>query len=188
MIQVGNSVVSRDLFDHHFICHLSRCEGNCCVFGDSGAPLSDSETEHLDAHLDQLRSFMRAEGKQTVSDHGAWVVDNDGDKVTPLVNHEECAYVIFEERIARCAIEKAFESGAIPFQKPVSCHLYPVRVTPLKVGDALNVHQWSICEPARVLGAENGIPVFRFLKEALIRVYGQEFYDELEEIYSTLPH
>lgn len=186
MIQVGNTVVSRDLFEHHFICHLRKCEGNCCVFGDSGAPLSDVEVKHLESHLDQLWPFMRAEGKQAVSDQGAWVVDNDGDKVTPLVNGEECAYAIFEEGIARCAIEKAFESNAIPFQKPVSCHLYPIRVTPLKEGDALNVHQWSICEPARALGSEKGFPVFRFLKEALIRVYGKDFYNELEDIYISL--
>lgn len=186
MIQVGNTVVSRELFDHHFICHLRKCEGNCCVFGDSGAPLTDSEADYLASHHRQLRIFMRAEGKQAVSDQGVWVVDGDGDKVTPLVDGEECAYAVFEESIARCAIEKAYASNAIPFQKPVSCHLYPIRVTPLKGGEALNVHQWSICAPARALGSEKGFPVFRFLKEALIRVYGQPFYDELEEIYSAL--
>lgn len=186
MIQIGDKIVSRDLFDQHFICHLSKCEGNCCVYGDSGAPLTEKEVEYLVSNLDQIKMFMRAEGKRVVTNHGAWVLDNDGDKVTPLVNGAECAYAVFEDSIARCAIEKAFESGTLGLQKPESCHLYPIRISPLKEGFAMNVHHWSICEPARILGSKKGIPVFRFLKEALIRVYGQTFFDELEAVYSTL--
>ncbi len=186
MIQIGDKIVSRELFDKRFICDLPRCEGNCCVYGDSGAPLTDEEVRFLESHLKQIKPYMRAEGQRTVAEQGAWEVDNDGDCVTPLVNGEECAYALFEEKIARCAIEKASEAGAIPFQKPVSCHLYPIRITLLKSGIALNYHQWSICEPARMLGAEKGVPVFRFLKMALIRVYGQSFYDEMEEIYREM--
>jgi hypothetical protein len=186
MIQIGDKIVSRDLFDHHFICHLSQCEGNCCVYGDSGAPLSEVEVELLESHEEQLKHFLRAEGKRAVTDQGAWVLDHDGDKVTPLVAGEECAYAVFEGNMARCAIEKAYEKGAIPFQKPLSCHLYPIRVTPLKTGIALNYHQWSICAPARKLGAQKGIPVFRFLKESLVRAYGRPFYDAMEEVYRTL--
>jgi hypothetical protein len=186
MIQIGDIVVSKELFDKRFICDLPRCEGNCCVYGDSGAPLTDEEVRFLESHLGKIRPFMRAEGQKAVADQGAWVMDNDGDHVTPLVDGEECAYALFEENIARCAIERASEAGAIHFQKPESCHLYPIRVTPLKNGMALNYHQWSICEPARILGAEKGIPVFRFLKTALVRVYGQSFYDEMEEIYREM--
>jgi hypothetical protein len=186
MIQIGEKIVSRELFESHFICHLEKCEGNCCVFGDSGAPLEDAEAITLTRNLDPLLPFLRAEGKRAIKEQGAWVIDNDGDKVTPLVGREECAYVVFEDTVARCAIEIAFEQGAINFQKPVSCHLYPIRVGKLKSGIALNYHQWSICEPARILGAKEGVPVFRFLKEAIIRVYGEEFYNQLEIVYSEM--
>ena len=186
MIQIGDKIVSKDLFDFHFICHLQKCEGNCCVFGDSGAPLDDTEVKILDQHIESIKPFMRAEGIREVNEQGSWMVDRDGDKVTPLVNREECAYVIFEDGIAWCAIEKAYNKGVVPFQKPVSCHLYPIRVSPLKTGVALNYHRWSICEPARILGKKEQVPVFRFLKDPISRVYGSEFYEELEIVYKEL--
>ena len=186
MIQIGDKIVSRDLFEHHFICHLEKCEGNCCVFGDSGAPLEDHEAEMIEQHLEKIKPFMRAEGLRAVNEHGGWVIDNDGDTVTPLVGREECAFVVFEEGVARCAIEKAYEQNSIPFQKPVSCHLYPIRVNKLKKGIALNYHQWSICESARLLGKKEGVPVFRFLKDPITRVYGKEFYNELEKVYEEI--
>ena len=187
MIQIGDKIVSRELFENHFICHLDKCEGNCCVFGDSGAPLEDSEAELLDRERDLLFPFLRAEGKRAVRESGSWVIDNDGEKVTPLVGNEECAYAVFENGIARCAVEQAYEQGAISFRKPVSCHLYPIRITKLKGGIALNYHQWSICEPGRLKGREEGVPVFRFLKEAITRVFGKDFYNELEAVYRELP-
>jgi hypothetical protein len=186
MIQIGNRIVSRELFDQHFICHLEQCEGNCCVFGDSGAPLEDHEARYLEENLEAIKPYMRAEGLQEVNEQGSWVVDGDGDQVTPLVGREECAYVVFEQGIARCSIEKAFESGSVSFQKPVSCHLYPIRVSKLKNAVALNYHRWSICEPARILGRKEGMPVFRFLKDPITRVYGAAFYDELENVYREL--
>lgn len=186
MIQIGDKIVSKDLFDQHFICHLQKCEGNCCVFGDSGAPLDEDEVKILDQHLEDIKPFMRAEGIREVNDQGAWMVDRDGDKVTPLVDKEECAYVIFEDGIAWCAIERAFNAGSIPLQKPVSCHLYPIRVSALNAGVALNYHRWSICEPARILGEKEQLPVFRFLKDPIIRVYGADFYKELELVFKEL--
>jgi len=186
MIQIGDKIISRDLFDNHFICHLEKCEGNCCVFGDSGAPLTDDEAELLSRDLHKIYPLMRAEGKRAVREQGAWVIDRDDEKVTPLVSREECAYAVFEDHIARCAIEKAFEEGSISFRKPVSCHLYPIRVGKLKQGIALNYHRWSICEPARELGKKEAVPVFRFLKDAITRVYGEEFYMELEMVYKEL--
>jgi hypothetical protein len=186
MIQIGEKIISRELFEMHFICHLEKCEGNCCVFGDAGAPLEEDEAELLSGELEKILPFMRAEGKRSAREHGAWVIDMEGDKVTPLVGREECAYAVFEGSTARCAIEQAYDKGAISFRKPVSCHLYPIRVTKLKQGIALNYHQWSICEPARILGKKEGLPVFRFLKDPLIRVYGEEFYKELEIVYREL--
>lgn len=186
MIQIGDKIISRELFEMHFICHLEKCEGNCCVFGDSGAPLEDDEAVLLSAQLKSILPFMRAEGKRAVREQGAWVIDMENDKVTPLVGREECAYTVFEDGIARCAIEQAYDEGSISFRKPVSCHLYPIRVAKLRQGIALNYHQWSICEPARILGRKEGVPVFRFLKDPLIRVYGEAFYEELEIVYREL--
>ncbi len=186
MIQIGDKIVSKELFDQHFTCNLGKCEGNCCVHGDSGAPLQEEEVKVLEEHIQSIKSYMRAEGIREVDEQGPWIVDGDGDQVTPLVNGEECAYVVFEDGIARCAIEKAYLDGAVPFQKPVSCHLYPIRVDKLKNGVALNYHQWSICKPARILGEQNGVPVFRFLKDSITRVYGDGFYQELELAYREL--
>ena len=186
MIQIGEIIVSRDLFDKHFICHLEKCEGNCCVFGDAGAPLEEDEALVLAEEWEAIRPYMRPEGVRAVSEQGAWLIDSDGDKVTPLVGREECAFAVFDDKIARCAIEQAFEEGAIPFRKPISCHLYPIRVSKLKQGIALNYHRWSVCEPARILGEKEGLPVFRFLQDPIIRVYGQSFYDELEGVYREL--
>jgi len=184
MIQIDDKIVSLELFNNQFICHLEKCEGNCCVFGDSGAPLVGSEVTLFEKHVDLIKPYMRKEGIHVVEQQGSWVMDRDGDQVTPLVGRKECAYAIFEKGIARCAIEKAYEAGAIPFQKPVSCHLYPIRVSKLKNAVALNYHRWSICEPARILGKRKGEPVFRFLREAITRVYGEAFYREMEKVYN----
>ncbi|MEZ5069703.1 MAG: DUF3109 family protein [Bacteroidales bacterium] len=186
MIQIGDKILSRELFTEHFLCDLPKCEGNCCVFGDAGAPLSDEEAGLLVTHLPKLTPFLRPEGRKALEEQGAWVFDTDGDRVTPLVEGEECAYATFEGGIAKCAIETAYEQGVLDWQKPLSCHLYPIRVTPLKKGVALNYHRWSICEPARLLGAREGLPVFRFLKSPLTRAFGSAFYQEMELIYSEL--
>lgn len=186
MIQIGDKIVSRDVFQEHFYCYLEKCRGNCCVFGDSGAPLEEEEGTLLEQYFPVLRCYMKAEGIRAINQQGSWVIDHDGEKVTPLVDHEECAYAVFEDGIARCAIEIAFRQGAIPIQKPVSCHLYPIRISRLRNGIALNYHQWSVCEPARILGKNKNIPVFRFLKDALTRVFGKSFYDEMEAVYQEL--
>lgn len=186
MIQIGDKIVSRELFENQFVCNLAKCEGNCCVFGDSGAPLEDDEADLIQREMKKIVPYLRAEGKRAVRELGAWVIDNDGEKVTPLVGTEECAFAVFENGIARCAIEQAYEKGVITFRKPVSCHLYPIRVGKLKQGVALNYHQWSICEPGRILGRKEGVPVFRFLEDAITRVFGREFYDELEAVYREL--
>lgn len=187
MIQIGNIIVSRELFEHRFVCKLDSCEGNCCVHGDSGAPLEKDEAELLEREAKNIWPYMRPEGQLAVDEQGDWVIDEDGDQVTPLLNgKEECAYVWFDGAVAKCAIEKAWEDGKTTFRKPVSCHLYPIRVAKLSGGVALNIHRWSVCEPARVLGAQLDVPVFRFLREAIERAYGESFYKELEEVYSLL--
>lgn len=186
MIQIDDKIVSRELFDEHFICHLDVCKGDCCVHGDAGAPLEDLEAEILEEYINLISPYMRPEGLRAVKRQGTWVIDDDGEKVTPLVGKDECAYVIFENGIARCAIEKAWEEGKLEFRKPVSCHLYPIRVSRLSNAVALNYHRWGVCEPARILGKKEAVPVFRFLKEAITRVYGETFYEELEVVYREI--
>lgn len=186
MIQIGKFLISLDLFEVEFICDLDRCHGNCCVFGDAGAPLEDGEAELLDRIYDKISKHLSIQGRRAIEQQGKWVVDTDGEKVTPLINGKECAYTIFKKGIAFCGIEEAWEKGKVNFRKPVSCHLYPIRVG--KVGEftALNYHRWQICEPARILGKKKSQPVFRFLKDSITRVYGKDLYDEMEKVYEAL--
>lgn len=186
MIQIGNKIVSSELFEVSFICHLERCKGLCCVIGDSGAPLEIGEVEILERDYDEIKHYITEEGKESIAKQGKWIIDPDGDKVTPLVEGAECAYACFDHGIAFCGIEKAWEEGKCSFRKPASCHLYPIRVSKIGEYTALNYHKWHICEPARVLGGKNRLPLFRFLKEALIRVYGTSFYEELEIVHKEL--
>lgn len=186
MIEIDNKIVSLELFSEHFICDLGQCGGACCIHGDAGAPLSDQEAEQLESELDRILPFMRPEGLKAVDEQAAWTIDTDGEKVTPLVGKEECAYVIFEKGIAKCAVEKAWEAGQVEMQKPESCHLYPIRVNKLKNALALNYHRWAICDPARTLGREVGQPVFRFLEQAIKRAYGEAFFIEMESVYREL--
>lgn len=183
MVQIGIYLVSLDLFEEEFTCHLEKCFGNCCVHGDAGAPLKDSEADMLDKIYPDIKEYLSENGNMAIREQGSWVIDDDGEKVTPLINGRECAYTVFRNRVAFCGIEHAFEEGKTSFRKPVSCHLYPIRLS--RVGDlvALNYHRWGICEPARILGKQNKQPVFRFLKGSITRVFGEGFYDEMEKVY-----
>jgi Protein of unknown function (DUF3109) len=186
MIQIEDKLVSSELFEEHFICHLEKCLGNCCVFGDAGAPLKDEEAKFLEKEFERIRPFIREEGAESVDKQGKWLFDTDGDKVTPLIKGKECAYTVFENNIAKCGIEKAYEEGAVDFRKPISCHLYPIRLSKVSDYTALNYHRWGVCEPARVLGKKEGLPVFRFLKDSIIRCFGESFYKEMELVYNEL--
>lgn len=183
MIQIQDKILSTEIFEEQFHCHLELCHGNCCVYGDSGAPLEEGEADILEKNYPSIREYITSEGRKSIDENGPWEIDDDGDKVTPLIEKKECAYTRFEGKIAFCGIEKAWEEGKIPFRKPLSCHLYPIRVS--KVGEmtALNYHRWPICDSGRRLGGEMAFPLFRFLKAALIRAYGTDFYDEIEAVY-----
>jgi hypothetical protein len=186
MIQIGETIVSQVAFEHAFCCDLSKCQGACCVEGDAGAPLQESEVSILASIQSSIRSFLRPEGIEALEAQGPAVKDDDGEWVTPLVAGNECAYVVFESGIAKCGIEQAAAAGAVDWPKPISCHLYPIRVTKYADFDALNVHHWKVCEPACSLGQELKLPVFRFLKGALVRAYGPKWMEEAEEVYSFL--
>lgn len=185
MIVIRNTIVSEDLLEEEFVCDLSKCRGACCVEGDAGAPLENSEVETLESIYEDVKPFLRGEGARAVEKQGKAVIDpNDGEWVTPLVNGAECAYVIFENGVTKCGIEKAWENGKTDFRKPISCHLYPIRITPYPSYDAVNYHKWSICAPACDLGKELKVPVYKFTKDSLIRKYGPDWYAELEEAYA----
>jgi hypothetical protein len=180
MIEIGKSIVSSDLLLSNFTCNLAACKGACCVMGDSGAPLEDDEVELLKEIYPRLKPFLREESISTIEKFGTSVVDFENDKVTPLNNGKECAYVIYRDGIALCAIEKAYNEGAVAFRKPISCHLYPVRIKKYKAFDAVNYDRWLICKPAIVLGDQLKMPVHLFVKDALERKYGEEWFNLLE--------
>ncbi len=181
MISIENTLISDDLRDIRFVCDLEKCHGACCVEGDAGAPLEEEEIAWIEDSIDEIKPFMVTEGIEAIDKNGVFDYDMFGHFVTPLVNDQECAFVYFENGTARCAIEKAFQEGKISFAKPISCHLYPIRVSGYKDFDALNYHEWHICHEALKNGKMNNVPLYKFLKDALIRKYGENWYRELEQ-------
>lgn len=183
MIPIGKTLVSDEVISNRFVCDLKKCKGACCIEGESGAPLEKEELKLIEESYPAVKPFLTADGIKAIEEKGLYLIDDDGDFVTPLIGEGgACAFTVFENGIAACGIEKAYNEGKIPFRKPVSCHLYPVRITAYKNYDAVNYHEWEICSPACKLGKKLSVPVFRFVKDALIRKYGQAWYDELEQM------
>ncbi len=177
MIIVGNSIVSDDIADRQFCCDCSQCHGACCVEGDSGAPLLAEEVARLEAVLPQVLPLLSPEGRAAVESQGVAVCDAEGDLGTPLVEGGACAFVVYaDDGTALCALQHLY--------KPVSCHLYPIRVEDYGEFTAVNYHRWDICRPA----CGKGQPLYRYLKEPLIRRFGQEWYEELLEQIKQKEH
>ena len=182
MIVIENTLISRNIVEKKFVCDLSKCKGECCVAGDAGAPLEESEIPILEELYPLYKEYMTEKGVKTIKKHGFFEYGDKKDLLTPLVRKDKyCAYVYFDGGIAKCAIEKAFLEGKINFKKPISCHLYPVRITKYRDIDAVNYHAWEICHFACTNGTDLNVPVYKFLKEPLIRNYGSEWYKELEK-------
>jgi len=182
MIIIEDTLISDEIYTESFVCDLPVCHGGCCVHGDAGAPLEKAESNVLDAIYPLVKPFLRPEGIQAIEKQGKYVEDIDGEFTTPLVDRRECAYVFFDENnIAKCAIEKAWEEKKIDFKKPVSCHLYPIRITPYSNYEAVNYHRWPICECARKNGKKLKVKIYQFLKEPLIRKYGEDWYEQLDQ-------
>ena len=186
MIQVGNKIISLDVFEKHFICDLNACKGACCVDGDAGAPLLDEEVTILEYIYEKVKPYMVQKGIDVVDEVGVAVFDIEGELTTPLVNNRECAFVIEEKGISKCAIEKAYYDGKVEFKKPISCHLFPIRIQEYRDFDAVNYEEIKICAPACKCGSELEVPVYAFLKEPLIRKYGEVWYKELLEAAKLL--
>ncbi len=183
MLAIQNTLVSLDLLERHFVCDLNACKGACCVKGDAGAPLTDEEIDLLEDIVDDILPFLDDEGKAMIGKKGVFEIDVDGDKGTALLENGRCAFALIDDNgLVSCGIEKAEQAGAIGFKKPISCHLYPVRITEYKEYDAVNYNKWDICKPACDCGAKLNVPLFKFLKEALTRKFGNEWYEELELI------
>jgi DNA-binding transcriptional ArsR family regulator len=182
VIVIDQTYISDDIADEAFVCDLEKCKGTCCIEGDVGAPLLEKELPILEALYSQIVPYLTEAGLETIVRQGTWVRDADGDPVTPTIGNKECVYALYDEKgILKCGIEQAWRDGKIPFRKPISCHLYPIRITRYDHREAVNYHRWHVCAPACSLGKELSVPVYRFLKEALVRKYGENWYWELEK-------
>jgi hypothetical protein len=182
MIQIGETVVSELLLEKKFVCNLNKCLGACCVEGDAGAPLEENELEELEKVFSLTKEYLSEKAIKALEED-LYTIDDDGEYVTQLVNGKECAFVFFDEKgITKCAIEQAFLDNKTKFKKPISCHLFPVRLTQYKNFTAVNYAYWDICDDACTLGNELGVKTYQFLKEPLIRKFGEDWFKELELI------
>ncbi len=183
MFQLGKTIVSEEILQKEFVCNLNACKGACCVEGDAGAPLEKEELEELRNDFDAIKPFLGEKGLLAIEQQGLYTTTEFGEFETPLIDGKDCAYVIYDERNhALCGIEEAYNQGATGFKKPISCHLYPVRIRQYSEFAAVNYHKWEICDDACALGKELQIPVYRFVKQALVRKFGEKWYKDLEEI------
>ncbi|MEA4840459.1 MAG: DUF3109 family protein [Bacteroidales bacterium] len=187
MLQIKDTLISLDLIDRQFCCDLIHCGGICCVEGESGAPVEMDEIAELENALPHIWEDLSEEAKVVIKKQGVVYTDHDGEMVTSIVNGKDCVFTCYDGKgLCLCAIEKAWRVGKISFMKPISCHLYPVRIKRFNDFTAVNYQEWSICSSARLYGEQLRLPVYQFLKEPLIRKFGQEWYDELCEAAEML--
>ncbi len=186
MFQIGKTIVSEEILEKEFVCNLSACKGACCIDGDAGAPVTFEESLILEEIYPKVKPFLRPEGIAAIEQQGTWIKGEDGELETPLIEGKDCAYVIFDGATALCAIEQAYNQGEVNWKKPVSCHLYPIRVKDFSEFAAVNYDKWHICDDACSLGKELEVPVYKFVKEALIRKFGADWYLELEKVANEI--
>lgn len=183
MFQLGKTIVSEDIIEKDFVCNLGACKGECCIAGEAGAPVTPDEVSILKEIYPKVKPFLRPEGIAAIEAQGTHIVSDLDELETPLVDGKECAYVTFSDNgTAGCGIEDAFNAGEVDFRKPISCHLYPVRVQDYSEFAAVNYHKWPICNDACTLGASLKVPVYKFVKDALIRRFGEPWYTQLEKV------
>lgn len=179
MLRLDDIIISLDLLEKKFRCDLPQCLGNCCRYGDSGAPLTTEEVIILREIIGEVIPYLRDEGKAAIESKGTSVIDFEGDNVTPLIGQEECAYTILNGNILMCGIERAWSEGKISFRKPVSCHLFPVRIKDYSDFRAVNLEEWSICAPACEKGRSEEVYAYEFLKDPLTRALGEKVYGKI---------
>lgn len=180
MIEILNTLVSLDLFKEFFCCDLDKCHGLCCVEGDAGAPVTPDEVEMLEEAYEKLHEDLPLQAQQQIEKEGVVYPDKEGELVTQIINGKDCVFAKHEGACALCAIDSAYRNSKFHWQKPISCALYPVRLSTVGGMTAVNVHKWDVCQPARKLGAALHLPVYQFLKEPLIRRFGQAWWDECD--------
>lgn len=187
MVQIDDVVVSLDVFREKFICNLDACKGQCCIEGDAGAPLEEEEVAELEKVLPVIWDQLSPQAREIIDRQGVCYTDQDGDLVTSIVNGKDCVFTCYDEKgCCYCAIEKAYRDGKVDFYKPVSCHLYPIRVGNYGPYKAVNYHRWDVCKAAVILGQKENVPVYKFLKEPLIRKFGEAWYNEMESVAEEL--
>ena len=186
MIQIDDKVVGSSVLDECFICDLPKCLGACCVHGISGAPLEIEEIEILETEIENIIPFLKPEGVKAILDQGVAVADFEGEITTPLIEGKECAFCIEENGVSFCGIEKAYNAGKTTYLKPISCHLYPIRIKRFSDIIAVNYDRWDICKHAVTLGNKEGVEVYKFLKVPIIRRFGKDFYAQLDEAATML--
>ncbi|MDO4707155.1 MAG: DUF3109 family protein [Porphyromonadaceae bacterium] len=182
MIEIGDKIVSRDIFEVMFACDYAVCKGICCVEGDSGAPVTPNEVDLLERHLPKVRHLLSPQALKVLDEQGVSYVDEEGDLVTSIVNGKDCAFTTYDdEGNCLCAYEKMYYAGEIDWIKPLSCQLYPIRLTHYPSFTAVNYHKWSVCRAALKKGKREGLPIYKFLERPLRYAFGDEWYVELEE-------
>ena len=179
MIFIKNVLVSKELLSNKFVCDLKSCKGACCVKGNGGAPLERDEIKTIETSFNKLKHRLSPKSVKQIKRQGLYVLLEDGNLETPLNNGKECVYAIQKNGYTKCAFEESFNAGEINFKKPISCHQYPIRVKKNNLFEKLNYEKWSICNTACELGSHLQVPVYIFLKEALIRKYGKSWYHNL---------
>lgn len=179
MIFIKNVLVSKELLGNKFVCDLKSCKGACCVEGNGGAPLEREEIKAIETSFNKFKHRLSQKSVKQIKRQGLYVILEDGNLETPLNNGKECVYAVQKNGYTKCAFEESFNAGEINFKKPISCHLYPIRVHKTNLFEKLNYEKWSICNAACELGNRLQIPVYTFLKEALIRKYGKSWYHNL---------
>jgi hypothetical protein len=188
MLLIEDVLVDEAILREGFVCNLNACKGACCVQGDAGAPLTDEEAETLETIYPAVKPFLRPEGIAAIEAQGKWVAEPGFGLSTPLVEGKECAYVTFQpDGTATCGIEQAWIAGAVSFQKPISCHLYPIREDQAGAFTRIRYDRWDICAAACLKGQQEQVPIFKFTRQALIRRFGEDFYAELADIATQLP-
>lgn len=187
MIQINDVVVSFDVFREKFLCDLNACKGECCIEGDAGAPVDNDEVAKLEEVLPVIWDELSPEARAVIEKQGVVYTDEEGDLVTSIVRGKDCVFTCYDEKgCCYCAIEKAYREGKVDFYKPVSCHLYPIRIGDYGLYKAVNYHRWEVCKAAVLLGKKQGVPVYKFLKEPLVRKFGEDWYKELETVAEEL--
>ncbi len=189
MIIIDNVLVSDEIVQEQFVCDLAKCKGGCCVDGDAGAPLEESEKRNIDEVLETVKPYLNERSLREIEKQGRYVWNDEFGWVTPAIDGGVCVYATFDDRgIVKCGIEQAYRDGKIAWKKPISCHLFPVRIAKSNDGqqDYVNYEpREDLCKPACKLGKKMKVPVYQFLKEPLIRKYGDEFFNTLDEIAKT---